>query len=215
VGHGTTERVPAEEHHASKAAIRFSGGSIMRGLRLHIGMLIVLAVAVLAAVQVASAGNPGVEHATFGPFVNVDHDFCGTGTTATETFTARQTDWLDPNQPVDTRLHFVADDVWTSEATGITVTTHNAYTFTDVLVSGDPNGINTHRWTFKGAAQVTHSAGSGVLLRDAGNFVVLVTWSGPEFESDVIGIEVVRDSGGHPNFFGDFCEAMVPALGLG
>jgi hypothetical protein len=210
-----TGDVPAEGARAPKAAIPFLWRFVMRGLRLHLSMFLVVAVAAVAAAQVANAGNPDVEHVTFGPFVNDDDDFCGTGTTVTETFSARQTVWHDPNQPVDTRLQFVADDIWTSAATGMTVIVHNVYSYTDVLVSGDPNGVNTHQWTFKGAAQITRVAGSGVLIRDAGKFVVLVTWSGPEFESDLIDVQVVRDAGGHPSFNSDFCAAMVPALGLG
>jgi hypothetical protein len=98
---------------------------------------------------------------------------------------------------------------------GVTVTTHSAYSFSDVLLSGDPDGTNTHRWTFKGAAQVTRIAGGGVIARDSGNFVVDATWDGPEFNSDLVSTEVVRDSGGHPDFTRDFCTLMVPALGLG
>ena len=185
----------------------------MRGLRLQLCVAIVLAA--VAGAQAASAGNPGVQHFTFGPIVNTDDDFCGTGTTVTETFTARETQWVDPNQPVDTRLHFVSDDVWTSATTGTAVVTHNAYSYTDVLISGDPNGVNTHRWTFRGAAQISHVKGSGVFVSDAGNFVVLVTWDGPEFASDLIDVQIVRDAGGHPTFGSDFCALMVPALGLG
>src|SRR5207244_680310 len=82
---------------------------------------------------------------------------------------------------------------------------HSAYSFTDSLVSGDPDGINTHEWTFKGAAQVTYAPGSGVLARDTGFLVVDTTWSGPEFDSELLGIHVVSDAGGHPTFAGDFC----------
>jgi hypothetical protein len=132
----------------------------------------------------------------------------------TETFTARLTVWLDPNQPVDTRNHPVADDVFTTSA-GVTATTHSTYSFTGALVSGDPNGTNTHRWTFKGVPQVTRVSGGGIIARDAGNLVVDVTWDGREFESDLVDTRIVKDAGGHPDFNGDFCALMVPALGVG
>jgi hypothetical protein len=185
----------------------------------HVRAVVVVASTVaalaLAGATGASAANPQVQHFTFGPFTNTDNDFCGTGETVTDTFTARLTVWLVPNQPVDTRNQSVADDVFTSPSTGVTVVKHSAYSFTDVLISGDPTGVNTHEWTFKGAAQVTRVAGSGVIARDAGYLVVDVTWSGPEFESELIDIQIVRDAGGHSHFASDFCALMVPALGLG
>jgi hypothetical protein len=186
----------------------------MHGLHARIRLSLVVLVAGLAAIPAAGATNPQVEHLTFGPTVSSDVDFCDTGQTVTETFTARLTVWLDPNQPVDTRNHTVSDDVFTSPS-GVTVTTHSAYGFTDMLLSGDPNGVNTHQWTFKGAAQITRlDGGGGVIVKDAGDFVVDTTWDGPEFQSDLTDLEVVKDAGGHPGFTADFCTVMVPALGL-
>jgi hypothetical protein len=185
----------------------------MHGLRTFAAGVGAAALA-LAAVTAAGAANPQVERFTFGPTVSADEDFCGTGQTVTETSSAHLTVWMDPNQPVGTRNQSVSDDVLVSQA-GVTVTTHSAYSFTDVLVSGDPNGTNTHEWTFKGAAQVTRIDGGGVVARDSGDFVVDTTWDGPEFDSDLISAEVVKDAGGHTHFSSDFCALMVPALGLG
>jgi hypothetical protein len=175
--------------------------------------LAVIAVA-LAAASVAAAGNPDVQHMRFATVTPYD-DFCGTGRPVTETFTADVTVWLDPNQPVQTRNHTESEDVFVAPSTGVTVTTHGAYSFDDVLLSTDPSGVNVHEWTFKGAAQITRVKGDGVIFRDAGHFVVDTTWSGPEFRSDLLDLEVVRDDGGHPDFTSDFCTTMVPALGLG
>jgi len=189
----------------------------MKAIHLTRTLAIVAAAAIIGSVVVsgAGAGNPGVQHLTFGPIVNTDDDFCGTGRTVTETFTARLTVWSDPNQPVDTRNHSVSDDVFASPSTGVTVANHSAYSFTDRLISGDPNGVNTHEWTFKGDAQSTRVAGQGVLAHDAGFLVVDVTWDGPEFNSNITGAQVVKDAGKHPDFLSDFCASMVPALGLG
>jgi hypothetical protein len=177
--------------------------------------LLTVLILALAAAGVAAADNPDVQHMKFGPTVTAYDDFCGTGQAVTETFSADLTVWLDPNQPVGTRKRSDSEDVFLAPSTGMTVTTHAAYSFDDVLLSSGPNGVNTHEWTFKGAAQITRIGGQGVVFRDAGHFVVDTTWSGPEFQSDLLDVEVVRDSGGHPDFFGDFCSAMVPALGLG
>jgi hypothetical protein len=174
-----------------------------------------VAVLALAAASVAAAADPGVQHMSFGPTVTAYDDFCGTGQAVTETFTANVTVWLDPNQPVQRRNHTESEDVFVVPSTGVTVTTHGAYSFDDVLISGDPSGVNVHQWTFNGAAQVTRVKGQGVIFRDAGHFVVDATWSGPEFQSNLLDVEVVRDDGGHPDFTSDFCTAMVPALGLG
>jgi hypothetical protein len=185
----------------------------MSGLRQHAFILVLCAAAALLAIPAAGAAGP--QHLDFGPFPTTYDDFCGTGATVYETFTARLTVWDDPNQPVDTRNHTVSDDVFVSPSTGVTVTTRSAYGFTDVLLSTEPSGVNTHQWTFKGAAQITRAGGQGVIFRDSGHFVVDTTWSGAEFHSDLLDTEVVKDAGGHPDFFGDFCAAMVPALGLG
>jgi hypothetical protein len=194
----------------------------MRGQRLHVQPLPVVvlvaaaaAAAALAAVPDAGASNPQVQHFTFAPPVDTDDDFCDTGKTVTDAFTGRLTVWSDPNQPVDARRKFVAEEVFNSPSTGVTVVTHTAFSFTDTLTAGDPNGVNTHEWTFKGAAQITRVVGGGVVIADHGYLVVDTTWAGPEFDSELLDIQVVRDAGGHPNFGGDFCAAMVPALGLG
>jgi hypothetical protein len=186
----------------------------MRGLLLLLVIAVLAAAAALVGPPTASAGNPQVLHFAFGPFVTTYDDFCGTGAAVTETFSGHANVWLAPNQPVDSRNQSVSDDVFKSQSTGVTVVTHSAYSFTDVLLAGDPNGVNTHEWTFKGAPQITRALG-GVLASDAGHLVVDTTWSGPEFDSDLLDVHVVRDSGGHPNFGGDFCALMVPALGLG
>ena len=106
----------------------------MHGLRTFAAAAGAAALA-LAAATAAGAANPQVQHFTFGPTVNADEDFCGTGQTVTETFSARLTVWNDPNQPVDTRNQSVSDDVFVTRA-GVTVTTHSAYSFSDVLLSG-------------------------------------------------------------------------------
>jgi hypothetical protein len=64
------------------------------------------------------------------------------------------------------------NDVFTNPANGATVIIHSAYEFTDRLISGDPNGLNTHEWTFKGAGQVIRAAHGGVPSHDSGYLVV-------------------------------------------
>ena len=188
----------------------------MHGRNRHrLRVLVAVVAAALVVVPLTSAGNPDVEHFTFGPFVTTYQDFCGTGEAVVETFSARLTVWNDSNQPLELRNHSVGEDVFTSLSTGVTVVTRAAYSFTDALVSGDPSGINTHEWRFKGAAQITRIVGGGVIASDAGLLVVQTTWLGPEFESEPLDVRVLEDAGGHPSFGGDVCAVMVRALGLG
>lgn len=181
-------------------------------------LLIVSALAAalaLAAVPIASAANPRVIHVPLSG-TNSDDDFCGTGTTVNDTYAGHVTFWLAPNQPVDSRNFSEINDVFTNPANGATVIIHVAYGFTDTLISGDPDGVNTHEWSFKGAGQVIRSGQGGVLSRDVGYLVVHTTWAGPEFDSELISSEIVLDHGPHPGMEnGDhFCDVMVVALGL-
>jgi hypothetical protein len=181
-------------------------------------LLIVSALAAalgLAAIPAAHASNPKVIHFPFS-FTEVLDDFCGTGMTVNEVGTGHATVWLAPKQPVDSRKVNVEDDVFTNPLNGATVSVHTAFQFSDTLISGDPNGLNTHEWVFKGAAEVIRSADGRVLGSgpDAGYLVVHATWSGPEFTSELIGAEIVTDHGGHPLFMND-CSVLIPALGLG
>lgn len=172
-------------------------------------LLAVASAAALAALVVAPPGGAArPEHLTFGPIVTAYDDFCGTGAAVTETFSARLNVWDGRNQSV-------VDDVFTSPSTGVTVVSHSAYLFTDVLLSSEPSGVNTHQWTFNGAAQLTRvGGGGGVVISDTGRLVVQTTWSGPEFDSELLAVDVEKDAGGHPTFSDDFCSWIVPALGL-
>jgi hypothetical protein len=181
-------------------------------------LLIVSALATalaLAAVPIGSAANPQVIHVPLSG-TNSDDDFCGTGTTVNDTYAGHVTFWLAPNQPVDSRNFSEINDVFTNPANGATVIIHSAYGFTDTLISGDPSGLNTHEWIFKGAGQVIRAAHGGVLSHDTGYLVVHTTWNGPEFFGEFVGSEIVFDRGPHPGMEnGDhFCNVMVAALGL-
>ncbi len=163
----------------------------------------------------ASAANPQLIHFTFSG-TNTDDNFCDTGMTVNDSYAGHAIVWLAPNQPVDSRNFSEINDVFTNPANGATVVIHSAYGFTDRLISGDPNGLNTHEWTFKGAGQVIRAAHGGVLSHDTGYLVVHTTWNGPEFFGEVLGSEIVVDRGPHPGMENDnhFCNVMVAALGV-
>jgi len=139
----------------------------------------------------------------------VDDDFCGTGETVDGSYEGHFA--LPPagNRSSDDRNNSESTQVLTNPATGATVLTHSAYQFTGSTISGDPNGLHTVRWMFKGDTETIRDPRGGVIARDAGNFVVDVTFDG----DDLLGYEIVVDDGGHSLFMND-CSALVPALGL-
>jgi hypothetical protein len=200
---------------AARLGVRglFEGRKIMPKFLLIVSAF--AAVLALAAVQLASAANPQVIHFTFSG-TNTDDNFCDTGMTVNDSYAGHVTVWLAPNQPVDSRNFSEINDVFTNPANGATVIIHSAYGFTDTLISGDPSGLNTHEWIFKGAGQVIRAAHGGVLSHDTGYLVVHTTWNGPEFFGEFVGSEIVFDRGPHPGMEnGDhFCNVMVAALGL-
>jgi hypothetical protein len=79
-----------------------------------------------------------------------------------------------------------------------------------MFISGDPSGLHTEEWNFKGAAELIRTPQGGVFARDAGYLVVDATFNG----DDMTGAEIVADHGGHTLFNGADCSILVPALGL-
>jgi hypothetical protein len=197
----------------------------MHGRSLHIRTLVVLAVieAAISAMLAlglssgAVAANPNSPCNS--PSARVvschftdsfaDDDFCDTGQTVDLAFEGRFTVPVAPN-PGDGWNNSESHEVLTNPATGATVLIHSAYRFTGTLISGDPNGVHTVLWTFKGGPETIRVAGGGVIARDAGNLVVEATFDGDEFVS----AEIVSEHGGHPLFANGDCSVLVPALGL-
>ena len=57
-----------------------------------------------------------------------------------------------------TSLRSEAATVFVNPETGDSVIIHSAYSFSDAFVSGDPNPLNTHEWTFKGNAELIRAS---------------------------------------------------------
>lgn len=197
----------------------------MRGRSIHPRALLVLVVvaAAMSATLVlglgsAVAANP---HAPCNNFLAAqvvschfsgsfaDDDFCGTGQTVDVSFDGRFTGpaVFDPNSTFNNSED---TNTLTNPATGATVLIHSAYRFTGTLISGDPNGLHTVLWVFKGGPEVIRDAHGGVIARDAGNLVVVATFNG----NDLVGVEIVSDSGSHELFANGDCGVLVTALGL-
>jgi hypothetical protein len=186
----------------------------MRGRSLHAALLCA-AVALCVAVPTAIGADPQGGHFFFSGTETQD-DFCGTGQSVEDTYAIHLNVWNAPNQPVDTRNQSESTVVFTNPANGDSVTVHNAYSFTDALISGDPNGLNLHEWIFKGNAELIRGSDGGVLGHDKGQLVVDATWNGPEFAGgEIVDLEFVTDRGGHALFASGDCGVLMPALGLG
>ena len=198
----------------------------MRGRSLHIRMLLVLAATAaalsamlaLALSSGALAANPHDACSNYDSArvltchfsgTDVDPDFCDTGKGVDIAFDGRFTIPLAPSAG-ESWNNSNGTTVLTNPENGATVLIHSAYRFAGTLLSGDPNGLHTFRWAFRGGAEVIRDPAGGVIARDAGNLVVVATFDGDEFVS----VEIVSDRGGHELFANGDCGVLVPALGL-
>ena len=182
----------------------------MRRFALSLG--IVVAAISLVVLPAAIAANPDVNHFEFSDTFS-DDDFCGTGMTVDISVAGHGTEFFAPNQPVEYRNHVEGNTVFTNPLNGKTVINHFANTFSDATISGDPEGLHVHEFTFKGLAEMFRTKRGGVLLRDAGYIIFRQTFNGDEFISS----EIFVNRGPHPDAESDFalfCEVMTSALGL-
>ena len=160
----------------------------------------------------ALAAEPGVEHFTE-TFTDEERDFCGTGETVIFSGEVRGTAFTAPNQDVDywdvTRGLFTI----TNPDNGATVTGHWANRFTDVVISGDGEGIHTHLFSAIGLPEQYRLPGGGVITLDAGIIVFENTFEGDE----LLNSEITLVRGPHPAAESDFelfCQVIPEALGL-
>jgi len=183
----------------------------MGRLRLPLCLALFAALALMPAA--ALAAPPEHEHfRDTGTFV--DEDFCGTGQTINGSFDALVNVWISPEGAEElVRTTFSVKQVFTNPDTGDSVNLSSTGMSTEVLISGDPDGLHTILGTTKGLPEKIQTTHGPVLLRDAGIIAVLFTFDGDE----IIEREIVVVKGPHPEADADFelfCEVMVPALGI-
>jgi hypothetical protein len=183
----------------------------MGRLRLPLCLALFTALALMPAA--ALAAPPGHEHFRDAG-TDVDPDFCGTGQTINVSFDVRVNIWLSPEGAEElVRTTFSGKIVFTNPDTGDSVTVSSAGQTTEVLISGDPEGVHTVLATTKGLPEKVQTTDGPVLLRDAGLIAFLVTFDGDEFISQ----ETVLVKGPHPDAESDFelfCEVTTEALGI-
>jgi len=103
--------------------------------------------------------------------------------------------------------------VFTNPVNGQSLTNSFAGQLTDIIVSGDPEGVHTDLVTQRGLPEKLKLPHGAVLLRDAGIIAFTLTFDGDEFISQ----EIVVVKGPHPEADSDFelfCEIATEALGI-
>jgi hypothetical protein len=178
----------------------------MRKFALVVGIVVALG---LGAVPSAVAANPGVIHFAITDSFT-DPDFCGTGQAVDTSISVKGTQFLAPNQPVDSRNVTQVKVVYTKN--DATVIRHAAGPVSETTISGDPDGVHTVEITVRGLTGHLRTA-DGLVLLGAGYLVLHEVFDGDEFVSR----EIVINRGPHPNAESDlalFCEVTLDALGL-
>ena len=137
----------------------------------------------------------------------VEEDFCGTGASV---------------QVVDS----IVGNVWEEDGVVVKFTfrSRTSFTYGDTtvyalsagrvveVIEGDPEGAHTSLVTETGVRAFLRVPGEGAVTLDHGFLQFLVTF---DENGDFVGVEVLRDAGGHPAFDSEvFCDAAVAALGI-
>lgn len=182
----------------------------MRKFALLVGIIVALG---LGGPPSALAANPDVNRFTITESFT-DPDFCGTGQAVEVSVSIMVTEFLAPNQPVDSRNVVEGNEVYTNPQNGVTVISHTAGPTSITILSGDPAGAHTQDVTVNGLTRLIRTAGGAVLVRNAGYLVLHQVIDG---DGNVISNEILVDRGPHPiaeSGFVLFCEVVTEGLGL-
>jgi hypothetical protein len=167
---------------------------------------------VLGSAPAAQAANPDVNRRIeIGGYT--DPDYCGTGHTVEVSFTVLVVELLSPNQDVNVVQVDQGRFTLINPDNGATVENHFAARYTDVLVSGNPEGIHTIEYTSIGLNEQLRLENGRVLSLDAGYLAWQDTFDGDQW---LFG-GIVVSKGPFPDAESDcaiFCELTSTALGL-
>ncbi len=186
-------------------------------VNLRLLLVAVLLVAIFAPAA-ALAGPPAVTGPPDERFRDVDtfeeEDFCGTGKTVNVALNVRGALWQLPEDERDFAKLMVSGKItFTNPENGATARVSFAGRVENTILSGDPRGVHTHRYTTKGLFEKIQTLHGPVLTRDAGLLVERVVFDG---EGNVLDYEATW-KGPHPEVeseFELFCEVMTDALRL-
>ena len=142
---------------------------------------------------------------------SVDPDFCGTGTSIDVSFEVTFTAHEGKAGTFKATEH--GSFTFTNPATGDAVIVRFAQQYTETLLSGDPDGVHTIAFTYKGLPEQIWTPHGRPLSRDAGFLTVVEVYDGDELLSSTITVK----KGPHPEADSDFalfCEVTTEALGI-
>ena len=177
-------------------------------------LTLIAAVAALAAMAPgASAARPlDIEH--FGPTVDTFPDeLCGIAGTSTTRFVGNFKLYADGTFLSTGNFR----QLFTADATGKQVLNSGIEQTTGPFDPTDNgNGTITETFTFKGLPMKVSLAGGPILVRDAGNATVAITFAlNPDGSpGDVLSQSILTQHGPHPQLDNDaaFCSVVVAAL---
>ena len=137
----------------------------------------------------------------------VDEDFCGTGADVAVHFEGRATVWEGEDA-----FKIVFDDKTWLTYDGVTLIEHSAGRLVEIDVAPQGGAAETVEVIETGLRAKLKLANGRVLTSDHGLLHYLVSF---DADGEFLGVEVVRDRGGHPAFLSDvWCEAATAAFGI-
>jgi hypothetical protein len=177
----------------------------MRRFILIPAVLVVLALMPAAASAQGGLGAPDFRDRFTDEFV--DEDFCGTGAGVMVVDSIVANVWEEDGVLV--KFTFRASSSFTyGDTTVYALSAGRVFQVTQ----GDPEGAHTELVTETGLRAFLRVPGEGAVTLDHGFLRFLATF---DENGDFVGVEVLRDVGGHPAFQSEvFCDAAVAALGI-
>jgi hypothetical protein len=138
-----------------------------------------------------------------------DTDFCGTGETVHVVERIVGNVWTTDDESLF-KVVFSGRTSLTYE--GTTIFAQNVGRVHDVRIEGSEEGAHTHHVVETGIRSKLRVPGQGVVTIDHGNLEYLVFIGD---DGEFLGLEVLKDAGGHPDFYDPvWCEAAIELLGI-
>jgi hypothetical protein len=168
-------------------------------------LVVALALPAVAPAAPVVKGPPSFHNRFVEDFV--DDDFCGTGESVSIHLDGRETVWEREDAfkiVFNLRASFTHD--------GVTLVALNAGRILGVVLPARPGAARTEEIVETGLRARLKLPNGGVLTSDHGLLHYVISFDENE---EVVGVEVLRDRGGHPAFESDvLCEAATAAFGL-
>jgi hypothetical protein len=137
----------------------------------------------------------------------VDDDFCGTGESVSIHIEGHATVWENADV-----LKEVSNEKTSFTHDGVTLVSLVSGRVVGVDVPAREGAARTVEVVETGLRGTLKLANGGVLMRNQGLLHYFISF---DENGELVGVEVLRDRGGHPGFMSDvFCQAATGAFGL-